>query len=976
MTRTGPQGRTQPPQTDPIGALLSSPPDLPVVEVLPELRERLSPAPSGSDDVGGCLVLTAPPGTGKTTLVPPLLADVLASAQEQGPGRVVVTQPRRIAARAAARRLADLLGEEVGGTVGYAVRGERRAGPDTRIEVVTAGLLLRRLQRDPELSGVDAVILDEVHERSLDSDLLLALLADARAALREDLTLVAMSATLDADRLRRILGGSSGGAAPLVEVPGRLHPLEEVWAPPGRTGRLGPHGVPREFLAHVAATVERALAERPGDVLVFLPGAREVDDVVSRLRGAVPAGVDVLPLHGRLPASVQDAALTPSPAGRRRVVVSTNVAESSLTVPGVRVVVDSTLAREPRLDVARSMSGLVTVGVSRAAGVQRAGRAGREGPGVVYRCCSPTDWARSPLAPTPEILSADLTGAALELAVWGVPDGAGLAWVDEPPAAALGAAREALERLGLAGDDGVTPLGRAVAGLPAGVREARALLTAAPVLGARRAARATALLTADLRAPGGDLTALAREVRGGGAGSGSWKAEARRLEHACRRAVSEQSGRPEDPASASADPEAPGAMGVSGSPTTGRGRRITGRPDDLGGGAAGSGSGEGAGSGDMEGDLESAVALVAGTAQPQWIARRRGPAPQAGKEAHYASVAGTGLRLPVGSALAESEWLAVAGVDLTGGRGDALVRAAAPLDEPTALELAGAWLAEEERTVWEGGRLRTERLRRLGAITLTTTPGAPPGPTEVADAVVARVRAEGADAGLDVLPWDEEARGLRARLALLHEHLGEPWPDMSDAALAERSEEWLAPAVTSLAGQSGGSGGSGRSGESASSGSGGRRFSLERLDVAQALRALLPWPQAARLDELVPERLEVPSGSQVPVDYTAMVGGSAGAAGSAVSADAGRAGRPVLAVRVQECFGWAATPRIVEGRVAVLLHLLSPARRPVAVTDDLASFWEQGYPQVRAEMRGRYPKHTWPEDPWNAPATRGTGRRQ
>ena len=981
MTRTGPQGRTLPPQTDPIRALLASPPDLPVVEVLTDLRELLSAAPSASDDAGAgaCLVLTAPPGTGKTTLVPPLLADVLADvpadapqrAQERRPGRVVVTQPRRIAARAAARRLADLLGEEVGGTVGYAVRGERRAGPATRIEVVTAGLLLRRLQRDPELSGVDAVILDEVHERSLESDLLLALLADARAALREDLTLVAMSATLDADRLRRILGGSSGGAshgssdgaAPLVEVPGRLHPLEEVWAPPGRTGRLGPRGVPREFLAHVAVTVERALAERSGDVLVFLPGAREVDDVVSRLRGAAPEGVDVLPLHGRLPASAQDAALAPSPAGRRRVVVATNVAESSLTVPGVRVVVDSTLAREPRLDVARSMSGLVTVGVSRAAGVQRAGRAGREGPGVVYRCCSPTDWARSPLAPTPEILSADLTGAALELAVWGVPDGAGLAWVDEPPAAALAAAREALERLGLAGADGVTPLGRAVAGLPAGVREARALLATAPVLGARRAARATALLTADLRAPGGDLTALARQVRTGGAGSGAWKAEARRLEQACRRA-DEQSGAPETPGSESGGPQAPDALGTSGSPATGR--EDAGRPGGVGGDALGGGGAH---------DLESAVALVAGTAQPQWIARRRGPAPQAGKEAHYASVAGTGLRLPAGSALAESEWLAVAGVDLTSGRGDALIRAAAPLAEQAALELAGAWLAEEERTVWEGGRLRTERLRRLGAITLTTTPGPPPGPTAVAEAVVARVRAEGADAGLSVLPWDEEALGLRARLALLHEHLGEPWPDMSDAALAERAEEWLAPAVVSLAGQAGGSGGSSRSGESAS-GSGSRRFSLERLDVAQALRALLPWPQAARLDELVPERLEVPSGSQVPVDYTAMVGGTAGAPGSAVSADAGRAGRPVLAVRVQECFGWAATPRIVEGRVAVLLHLLSPARRPVAVTDDLASFWEQGYPQVRAEMRGRYPKHAWPEDPWNAPATRGTGRRR
>ena len=678
--------------TDPIRALLASPPDLPVVEVLSELCERLSPSPSGSDGVGACLVLTAPPGTGKTTLVPPLLADVLTKSAAtgpatgapdgkspgRGPGRVVVTQPRRIAARAAARRLADLLGEEVGGTVGYAVRGERRTGPDTRIEVVTAGLLLRRLQHDPELSGVDAVILDEVHERSLDSDLLLALLADARAALREDLTVVAMSATLDADRLRRILGdpsdgasgGTSDGSAPLVEVPGRLHPLEEVWAPPGRTGRLGPRGVPREFLAHVATTVERALAERSGDVLVFLPGAREVDDVVSRLRGAALAGVDVLPLHGRLPASAQDAALTPSPAGRRRVVVATNVAESSLTVPGVRVVVDSTLAREPRLDVVRSMSGLVTVGVSRAAGVQRAGRAGREGPGVVYRCCSPTDWARSPLAPTPEILSADLTGAALELAVWGVPDGAGLAWLDEPPAAALTAAREALERLGLADTDGVTPLGRAVAGLPAGVREARALLETAPVLGARRAARATALLTADLRAPGGDLTALARQVRSGGPGSSAWKTEARRLEQACRRGASDRA----------ADPEAMGAAASS---------------DGAGGDAPGTGPSEPA----RSGDLESTVALVAGTAQPQWIARRRGPAPQAGKEAHYASVAGTGLRLPAGSTLAESEWLAVAGVDLTSRRGDALIRAAAPLDEETALELAGAWLAEEERTV-------------------------------------------------------------------------------------------------------------------------------------------------------------------------------------------------------------------------------------------------------------------------------------
>ena len=404
---------------------------------------------------------------------------------------------------------------------------------------------------------------------------------------------------------------------------------------------------------------------------------------------------------------------------------------------------------------------------------------------------------------------------------------------------------------------------------------------------------------------------------------------------------------------------------------TSRGQEAMTRPGGVGGDAPATVAGGTAGTH----DLESAVALVAGTAQPQWISRRRGPAPRAGKEAHYASVAGTGLRLAAGSALAESEWLAVAGVDLTTGRGDALVRAAAPLDEQAALELAGAWLAEEERTVWDGGRLRTERVRRLGAIMLTATPGSPLGPQEVADAVVERVRTEGAGAGLAALPWDEEARSLRARLALLHEHLGEPWPDMSDAALAKRAEEWLAPAVMSLVGQAGSRGSSG----AAASSAGSRRFSLERLDMAQALRALLPWPQAARLEELAPERIEVPSGSQVRVDYGSSAAGSAGpsaATGAMDSAGTGQAGRPVLAVRVQECFGWAATPRIVEGRVAVLLHLLSPARRPVAVTDDLASFWEQGYPQVRSEMRGRYPKHAWPEDPWNAPATRGTGRRR
>lgn len=1136
---------------DPLAALLASPPDLPVVAALDRLRAVLADAP-------GPVVVTAPPGTGKTTLVPPLVAVSLADrnpatgpgpassptdpasnpgptgpgsprqsapdplrggpgptgpASNPGPtspgpatGRVIVTQPRRLATRAAARRLAGLLGQEVGQDVGYAVRGEHVSRPTTRIEVVTAGLLLRRLQADPELPGTAAVVLDEVHERSLEADLLLTLLLDARA-LREDLVLVAMSATLDPVRLRRLLGGP-GSPAPLVEVPCVLHPVTEHWAPPpGTTGRLGPRGVPREFLAHVAATTLTALHEDPGDVLVFAPGAREVDDVVARLRRLLSARdpadglgeVDVLPLHGRLPAAAQDAALTPSAPGRRRVVVSTNVAESSLTVPGVRVVVDSTLSREPRLDVARGMSGLVTVGASRSSSTQRAGRAGREGPGAVYRCCTPTDWARAPLAPTPEILTADLTRTVLELTVWGVPDGEGLSWLDAPPPAALAAARTVLRDLGLTGADAtLTPLGRAVALLPAPVREARALLVASPRLGVRRAAEVTALLTTGLRARGGDLAALARGLRasrwagrtgaeasgpgaggpggdrggrlpGGGPGgrersgftggrggeldasggrlpgggerrapqgraSGSgargaegasqasaWRQEARRLEQAARRALREvplaltqdpgQEASPPRPRP-SVSPTAPASVSrASGNPTSANpassgpatsspastsptrsgtppthhpaGTHSSGahHPDSAqdtvsthlanpadptssspastnhptSSGPARSGTPPihypagtdlltGTNSPDSTVPLtgDDAIGLVVALAHPEWLARRRGPAPSPGTEAVYASVGGVGLRLPAASALASCQWLAVADVDRAPGRAEALVRAAVPVDEALALEVAGAWLVEDTRTRWESGRLRSERLRRLGAITLTTTPGPSPSPREAAAAVTRAV----AEQGLGILPWSARARQLRGRLDLLHRTLGAPWPDVSPDALTTQAGQWLAPAVASLAASA-------------------RRLDLSRLDMTAALRTLLPWPEASRLDELAPERLQVPSGSQVPLSYAQDDGG----AGTPLE-------RPVLAVRVQECFGWDATPRVVGGRVAVLIHLLSPARRPVAVTDDLASFWAQGYAQVRAELRGRYPRHAWPQDPWTAPATRGTGRRR
>ena len=919
--------------SDPIARLLASPPDLPVVVGLPRLRELLAGAGAGAAGPAPAVVVTAPPGTGKTTLVPPLVADVVARLPPDGAGRprrVVVTQPRRVAARAAARRLAALLGEPVGRTVGYAVRGERVVGRDTRIEIVTAGLLLRRLQDDPELSGAAAVVLDEVHERSLDSDLLLALLLDARGALREDLRLVAMSATADLTRLPDLLG-APGSPAPVLDVPSPLHPIAEHWAPPpSAVARLGPHGVPREFLAHVAATTERALGERPGDALVFLPGAREVDDVVARLRHALPESVDVLPLHGRLPAAAQDAALAPSAPGRRRVVVSTNVAESSLTVSGVRIVVDSTLTRRPRLDVARAMSGLVTVGVSRSAGIQRAGRAGREGPGAVHRCCTPVDWARSPQAPSPEIASADLTRAALELAVWGAPDGAGLSWIEPPPEAAMRVARRTLAGLGLVedGEDGaVTALGRAVAALPAEVREARALLAAARRIGIRRAAEAAALLTADLRAPAADLTALARRVREGGAVGRTWRAEAKRLEAAASRADSAAavaappaptsaapsaapapapappSAAPAPPSSTSAGLSAPAVSPATASPPGPAGDGY----DEYDGRVAG---------------LAQTVGVVSALARPEWIARRRGPAPMPGRSASYATVGGTGVQLPPDSPLASSPWLAVADVDLAPGRGDALIRAAAPIDEELALDVAAPWLVQEERTGWVGGRLRSERVRRLGAIELAVAPAGAPSPAAVADAVVAACREQGPG----ILPWEGGAAGLRARLALLHRELGEPWPAMDDDSLLARAGDWLAPAVEQLAARS-------------------RRFNLGALDLTTALRALLPWPQAARLDELVPERIEVPSGSRVRVEY--------GACGE----------RPVLAVRVQECFGWEETPRVVDGRVPVLLHLLSPARRPVAVTDDLRSFWAGPYQQVRREMRGRYPKHAWPEDP-------------
>nr|WP_028644423.1 ATP-dependent helicase HrpB [Nocardioides sp. URHA0020] len=824
---------------DPIQRLLADPPALPVRDGLADIAAAL--------DATGTAVVQAPPGTGKTTLVPPAVAALVE-------GCVVVTQPRRIAARAAARRLAQLLGEPVGETVGYSVRGDRSVGARTRIEVVTTGVLLRRLQRDAELPGVAAVVLDEVHERQLDADLTLAMLVDVRDHLRPDLLLVAMSATVEAERTAALLGGAA-----VVTVPGSLHPVAEVWCPlPPGVRRSDDRGLTPRFLDHVAACVRRALADRDGDVLVFLPGVGEVSGVTSRLSGV---DADVRPLHGRLSHREQDAALTPGV--RRRVVVSTAVAESSLTVPGVRVVVDAGLSRQPRTDHRRGLAGLVTVSVSRAAAEQRAGRAGREAPGAVYRCWSQAEHAHLAAHPEPEIATADLTSFALEIAAWGSPDPAGLALLDQPPPAAMASARSTLEDLGAMADDGsVTDRGRAIAGVAADPRLARALLDGAAVVGARRAAEVVALLSEDVRAPGGDLVAALRGVRRGGPDGAAWAAAVQQLQASAPRSERTEVG------------------------------------DDL------------------------AVGIVVALAHPDRIARLRPGG------SSYLLTSGTGAVLPAGSALVGQPWLAIADADRRPGVRDATVRSAAPLTEDLALEAASARWQESEEVAWADGRVVARRVVALGAIELTSVPITDPPAALVAGAVREGLRQE----GLAVLPWTEAATGLRLRMAFLHRTLGAPWPDVSDEALTAAIETWLGPELARIRGAR----------------------DLRRLDVLTALRRLLPWPEAGRLDELAPERVRVPSGSSVRIEYDG--------------------DQPVLAVRLQEVFGWRAAPRLADGRVPLLLHLLSPARRPAAVTADLTSFWTTGYPQVRAELRGRYPKHAWPEDPTTEPPTRGVRR--
>ena len=852
--------------------LVSHPPQLPVTRALDDIAAATRP--------GACAVVTAPPGTGKTTLLPPAVAVALAS-HDASAGRVLVTQPRRVAARAAARRIARLLGEEVGGQVGYSVRGDSRVSERTRVEMVTPGVALRRLQRDPELPGVSALIVDEFHERDLDTDLALAFALDARSALRDDLFVALTSATLEASRTVDFLRASTGEEPALVDIPGDIFPLELRYAPPPRgveaVGAIGNErvGVRREYLAHVARTVEETVASTEGSVLVFLPGVGEIETVRGNLRlGDVP----VLTLHGQLSAAEQDHAL--SPASGRRVILSTSIAESSLTVPGVSVVVDAGLAREPRFDAGRSLSSLVTVPAALARLEQRAGRAARTGPGIAVRVMDSVDVARRPAQSAPGIATQDLTDARLQVASWGTPVEE-LALLDAPPAGTWGAAGQRLSSLGAIDEAGAaTAAGRKLASLPLDPPLGRALLASSGVLGASKAARFVALLSEDVRAPGADLGALERRLgRGGASDAGVGKAQAARvketqarLERLARRL----------PASASDDALASVAA---------RQEKARTREDEL--------------------------ALTCALAYPEWIARRR-PGSMA-----YILAGGVGAELPQGSPLEGQEWLAVASIDRAPASRHARILAAVPLSEEDALAAGGALLETRTQASIDKGALKATRTRTLGAIPLASAPASSLSEEEAVVLVAEHLAAR----GLGDLGWGKEASSLRERMRVLHEVLGDPWPDVSDEALAGSAHEWLAPWAKHLA-------------------QGGSLSSVSMLD---ALRSMLPWPQAARLDELAPEKMPIPAGGTRPIDWSGA--------------------HPVLTLRVQQAFGWTDTPRLVDGRVPLVLHLTDPAGRPAAVTSDLTSFWAGPYSDVRAQLRGRYPKHPWPEDPLHAEPT-------
>jgi ATP-dependent helicase HrpB len=836
-------------------------PDLPIVDALPELEAALV--------AHSAAVLEAPPGAGKSTVVPLALLDAGWLAGQ----RIVMLEPRRVAARAVAKRLAATLGEPAGETVGYRTRTDTCVGPRTRIEVVTEGILTRRLQRDPTLEGVGCVIFDEYHERSLHADLGLALTLDVQAQLRAELRVLVMSATLDGGAVARLLG-----AAPLVRSAARAFPVQTIYAAPTQRSD-------DRLERRVATLVTRALAAHEGDVLAFLPGAGEIRRTAELLADAQDdETVRVHPLYGELPTAAQDAALAPEPDGRRKVVLATNLAETSLTIPGVRVVVDGGYERRPRFDPVSGMSGLELRRISQSSAEQRRGRAGRTAPGVCYRLWSESRQASLSARTPPEILEADLASLALELACWGTADAAALRWLDPPPEATLAQARELLRELEAIDEAGrATPLGRRMAMLGVHPRLAHMVLRGALLGHLRLAGEIAALLSErdPLRTASGardpDIRARIDLLRGGA-----------------------------PPAGVEFDR---GAL-----------RRIRQTADRIGRAAATEASaGATAPRSARDVDAHDAVALLLAFAYPDRIGRAR-----EGGGGRFLLSGGRGAAFAAPTSLARSEYIVVAALDL--GRGEARIELAAPLDVRLLETHFSAAIADRDLIAWDAraGAVLARRQSRLGALLLRDEPLADADPAAVSAALLEGIRT----LGLDALPWRAELTQWRARVTFARTQ--EPdgtWPDVSDAALLATLETWLAPWLVGVS----------------------RREQLARVDLHAALHGLLDRRVQRRLDEFAPTHLVVPSGSRIMIDYT----------GSA----------PTLSVRLQEVFGLSESPRVAGGRVPVTMQLLSPARRPVQLTRDLASFWQRGYAEVRKELKGRYPKHYWPEDPYRAEAT-------
>jgi ATP-dependent helicase HrpB len=805
---------------------------LPIHAVLPQLLEALEARSSA--------VLVAPPGAGKTTAVAPALLN-----ERWCSGEVLLLSPRRLAARAAAERMAALAGESVGKTFGYATRMDTKRSAATRVTVLTEGIFVNRIQADPELAGVSAVLFDEVHERSLDSDFGLALALDAQAGLRPDLRLVAMSATLDGARFAALMDD-----APIIESEGRSHPLMLRYLGRNAEARIEDS---------MAGAIRQALREESGGVLAFLPGVAEIERTAERLENL---GQDIVlhRLHGSLEPAAQRAAIAPERDGRRKLVLATSIAETSLTLDGIRVVVDSGLARRPRYDRAAGMTRLATERASQAAATQRAGRAARQGPGTAYRLWEEAATAGLPRFDTPEILEADLSALTLDCALWGVADPRALRWLDPPPEAAIAEARGRLTSLdAIDGDGRPTDHGRAIAALPLPPRLGHMLVRAGEIGLARTAAEVAVLLGE--RGLGGNDADLELRLRRWRSERGQRAENGRRLAERWRKLV---------PASPDA---AAGAEGIA-----------------------------------------RCVAL----AFPDCVAKRRDSSGET-----WASVGGRGFKLDPTSPLARSEWLAVA--ETQGMAAGARILSAAPIDQ-TDVEALFANHIETRRSVTfdpATGAVQAQRERRLGAVRLSAGPDSAASGAEIEAALLEGVRAH----GLQLLPRSETALALRQRAAFAAEH-GGPEDVLGDAALLNTLDAWLPPLL-----------------------SGKRRLDAVASEgLTQALQGLLGWDGARTVDRIAPPRLETPAGSSHAIDY-------------------GAEGGPRVEVRVQALFGLAEHPSVGNGQVPLVLALTSPAGRPIQTTKDLPGFWKGSWAAVAKEMRGRYPRHPWPDDPASASAT-------